>query len=266
MEPLGSVKERVALAMVEAAERHGRLRPGVTIVESSSGNTGIGLAMVAAAKGYRLLIVMSEKQSVERRKILVALGAEVVLTSAQGGSDGAWDEADRIAARDPTRFVRLCQYHDPANPEVHARTTAEEIWAQTGGRIDCFVAGLGTTGTIVGCGRRLKELQPRCRIIAVEPVPGHSQEGLRNIHVSRVPPIYDSSVIDETLMTDDASAIRLTRALARQEGIFAGVSSGSALDGAFRAAARLESGARVVVLLPDRGEKYLSTPIFDAPP
>lgn len=261
--PLGSVKERIALAMVEAAERDGRLAPGKTIVESSSGNTGIGLAMVAAVKGYKLLLTMSEKQSVERRKILRALGAEVVLTSAAGGSDEAWDKADEIAARDPARLVRLSQYHEPANPEAHARGTAEEIWAQTGGRVDAFVAGLGTTGTIVGCGRRLRELAPRCQVVAVEPEPGHKQEGLRNIHVSRVPSIWDPSVVDRTLTSRDADAFRLTRALAREEGIFYGVSSGSALDGALRVAAELPRG-NVVVVFPDRGEKYLSTPVFDA--
>lgn len=264
-EPLGSVKERVALAMVEAAEREGRLRPGMTIVESSSGNTGIGLAAVAAVKGYRLLVTMSAKQSVERRRILAALGAEVVLTSAEGGSDGAWDEADRIAESDPGRYCRLCQYHEAANPAAHARTTAEEVYAQAGGRVDCFVAGLGTTGTIVGCGRRLKELLPRCRVVAVEPVPGHRQEGLRNIHVSRVPTIYDPSVVDETIATSDEEAVRLTRDLARLEGIFAGVSSGSALAGAIRAAERLPGGSVVVVLFPDRGEKYLSTGVFADP-
>jgi cysteine synthase len=259
--PLGSVKERIALAMVDAAEKDGRLRPGATIVESSSGNTGIGLAMVAAVRGYRLLLTMSEKQSVERRRILRALGAEVVLTSAAGGSDEAWAKADEIAAKDPARFVRLSQYSEPANPEAHARGTAEEIWAQTGGAIAAFVAGLGTTGTIVGAGRRLRELDPRCRIVAVEPEPGHKQEGLRNIHVSRVPPIWDPAVVDETIVTRDADALRLTRALAREEGLFCGISSGSALDGALRTAARLARG-NVVVVFPDRGEKYLSTPVF----
>src|SRR5437773_1080658 len=144
--PLGSVKERIALAMVDAAERDGRLRSGATIVESSSGNTGIGLAMVAAVRGYKLVLTMSAKQSIERRKILRALGAEIVLTSVEGGSDEAWAKADEIAARDPARFVRISQYSEPANPEAHARGTAEEIWAQTGGRVEAFVAGLGTTG------------------------------------------------------------------------------------------------------------------------
>jgi cysteinyl-tRNA synthetase len=259
--PCGSVKERVALAMISAAERDGRLAPGKTIVESSSGNTGIGLAMVCAVKGYRLLLTMSAKQSVERRKMLQALGAEVVLTSAEGGSDEAWDRADEIAASDPERYVRLCQYHDRANPECHASGTAEEIWAQTGGRIAAFVAGLGTTGTIVGAGRRLKELAPGCLVVAVEPVPGHRQEGLRNIHVSRVPPIYDRSVVDRTVYTEDDEAFRLTRALARAEGLFCGISSGSALAGALRVAAELSSG-NVVVVFPDRGEKYLSTDVF----
>lgn len=261
--PLGSLKERIALAMIEAAERDGRLRPGKVVVESSSGNTGIGLAMVCAVKGYRLIVTMSAKQSVERRKILRALGAEVVLTSAEGGSDEAWARADEIAASDPGRHCRLSQYVEPSNPEVHHRTTAEEIWAQTGGRVDALVAGLGTTGTIVGAGRRLKELNPRCLVVAVEPQAGHKQEGLRNLETSRVPEIFDPSVIDRTVTTFDGDAERLTRALAREEGLFCGISSGSALEGAIEVAADLPAGANVAVVLPDRGDKYLSTPVFD---
>ena len=265
--PCGSVKERVALAMVEAAERDGRLRPGTgqTIVESSSGNTGIGLAMVCAVRGYELVLTMSAKQSIERRKMLRALGAKVVLTSVEGGSDEAWDKADEIAASDRGRHVRLCQYHERANPEAHARGTAEEIWAQTGGRVAAFVAGLGTTGTIVGAGRRLKELDPGCMIVAVEPQAGHKQEGLRNIHVSRVPSIYDPAPIDRTITSHDGDALRLTRALAREEGLFCGISSGSALAGALEVAAGLAAEGRrgnVVVVFPDRGEKYLSTFVF----
>lgn len=263
--PLGSVKERIALSMIEAAERDGRLRPGKVVVESSSGNTGIGLAMVCAVKGYKLLVTMSAKASVERRKMLRALGAELVLTSVEGGSDEAWDKADAIAASDPARYCRICQYHEPSNPEVHARTTAEEIWAQTGGRVDAFVVGLGTTGTIVGAGRRLKELNPRCLVVAVEPEAGHKQEGLRNLKVNRVPTIYDPGVVDRTLTSRDGDAYRLTRALAREEGLFCGVSSGSALDGALRVAADLAGAGApgaVVVIFPDRGDKYLSTPVF----
>lgn len=259
--PLGSVKERIAVAMIEAAERDGRLTPGKTVVESSSGNTGIGLAMVCAVKGYKLLITMSKKASVERRKILRALGAEVVLTSVEGGSDEAWDKADEIAASDPARYCRISQYHERANPEVHARTTAEEIWAQTGGHVDAFVVGLGTTGTICGAGRRLKELNPRCLVVAVEPQVGHKQEGLRNLKVNRVPSIFDPRVIDKTLTCMDADALRLTRALAREEGLFCGISSGSALDGAIRTASEMTRG-NVVVIFPDRGDKYLSMPVF----
>jgi cysteinyl-tRNA synthetase len=268
MNPCGSVKERVAASMVEAAERDGRLVPGKVVVESSSGNTGIGLAMVCAARGYGLLITMSAKQSVERRKMLAALGAEIVLTSAAGGSDEAWDRADEIAAKDPDRYVRLCQYHEPSNPAAHYRGTAEEVWRQTGGRVDALVCGLGTTGTIVGAGRRLKELAPGCLVVAVEPVPGHKQEGLRNIHVSRVPSIYDPSAIDRTIACEDADALRLTRALARDEGIFCGVSSGSALFGALEVAGSFAAAGRagvVVVVFPDRGEKYLSTGVFAEP-
>ncbi len=263
--PCGSVKERIALAMVDAAERDGRLKPGAgqVVVESSSGNTGIGLAMVCAVKGYGLLITMSKKQSVERRKMLRALGAEIVLTSVEGGSDGAWDKADEIAAGAPDRYVRLCQYHERANPEAHYRTTAEEVWRQTCGKVDAFVAGLGTTGTIVGAGRRLKELCPRCLVVAVEPVAGHKQEGLRNIHVSRVPSVYDAAAIDRTIESPDGPAFELTRRLAREEGILCGPSSGSALYGALAVAAEMPPGANVVVVFPDRGEKYLSTAVFE---
>jgi cysteine synthase len=260
--PLGSVKERIALSMIEAAEREGRLRAGQTVVESSSGNTGIGLAMVCAVKGYKLLITMSAKASIERRKMLRALGAELVITSAEGGSDGAWDRADEIAATDPERYFRLCQYHEPSNPEVHERTTAEEIWAQTGGRVDVYVVGLGTTGTICGGGRRLKQLNPRCRVVAVEPQAGHKQEGLRNLKVSRVPSIFDPGVIDETITVFDPEATALTRRLAREEGLFCGISSGSALAGALRVAEQRTAPGNIVVIFPDRGDKYLSTPVF----
>lgn len=258
--PCGSVKERIALAMVEGAERDGSLRPGMTLVESSSGNTGIGLAMVAAVKGYPCLVTMSKRVSVERRQMIRAFGATLVLVD--GGSDAAWDEADRIAAGDPAKYFRIHQYRSKYNAEVHYRTTGPEIWRQSGGRVDVLVATLGTTGTIVGVGRFLREKNPRVRIVSVEPTPVNEQQGIRNITVQRVPEIWDPSIVDERMISSDADAFRLARELATREGIFAGISSGSALWGAIEQARRLESGT-VVVVLPDRGEKYLSTKLFE---
>jgi cysteinyl-tRNA synthetase len=260
LNPLGSVKERIAAAMVEGLEREGKLRPGVTIVESSSGNTGIGLAMVCAVKGYRLLVTMSRNVSVERRAMLRALGAELVLVD--GGSDDAWDEADRIAAADPARTVRISQYDTPYNVAVHYQTTGPEIWEQSGGRVDVLVATLGTTGTIVGAGRYLRERNPKVRIVAVQPDrKDHAQQGIRTLRYQRVPPIWDPSAVDATLEVGDEEAFRLARALARQEGIFGGISCGTAMAGAIREAERLAEGT-IVTIFPDRGERYLSTPLY----
>ena len=256
--PMGSVKERIALEIVEAGERDGSLTKDKIILESSSGNTGIGLAMVGAARGYRVLITMSEKVSVERRQILEALGAEVVLTPASEGSDGAWDRADAIYEAHPSRYFRVAQYSNPSNPGVHYRATAQEIWSQTDGRVDVLVATLGTTGTIVGAGRRLKELKP------AEPVKRHAQQGLRNLKESRVPEIWDPSVVDETIEVGDADAFRVARELARNEGIFGGISSGTAVHAALEYARRNSAGT-IVAILPDRGEKYLSTALYTAP-
>jgi cysteine synthase len=258
--PMGSVKERIALAMVEGAEREGRLHPGLTLVESSSGNTGIGLAMVAAVKGYRVLITMSRKASVERRKILRSLGAELILVD--GGSDDAWDRADQIAASDPKKYFRIHQYQSEWNVRCHYETTGPEIWRQTGGRIDAFVATLGTTGTVVGAGRFLKERNPKCRIIAAQPdTKDHRQQGIRTLRYNRTPPIYDASIPDEVIEVRDEEAFHWAQELARREGIFAGISSGTALWAALQVAQKLERGV-MVVLFPDRGEKYLSTDLF----
>ena len=261
--PVGSVKERVALALIESAEATGQLTPDHTIVESSSGNTGIGLAMVCAVRGYRLLITMPQKVSIERRKILKALGASIIYTSDGGGSDEAWDIADEICRRDPEHYFRVRQYQDTCNPQMHYTTTAEEIWRQTGGCVDALVVGLGTTGTIIGAGKRLKELAPGIEVVAVEPEPGHRQQGLRNIHTSRCPEIYLPEVVDRTLVCHDPEAFALARELALKEGIFCGISSGSAMWGAMEVARTMESGT-VVTVFPDRGDKYLSTELFDA--
>lgn len=261
--PCGSAKERIALSMVEGAERDGTLRPGMTLVESSSGNTGIGLAMVGAVKGYSVRIVMPRKVSVERRSMLRALGAELVLVD--GGTDEAWDEADRIAAADPRTFFRIHQYTSRHNVEAHYRSTGPELWEQSGGRIDVLVATLGTCGTIVGAGRYLRERNPALRIVSVEPPEQHEQQGIRNLTASRVPAIFEPSLVDERSFVSDAEAFQAARDLARIEGIFAGISSGTAVVAAIREAKRLDRGV-VAVVLPDRGEKYLSTALYSPQP
>jgi S-sulfo-L-cysteine synthase (O-acetyl-L-serine-dependent) len=260
--PLGSVKERIALSMIEGAERDGLLTKEKVIVESSSGNTGIGLAMVGAVKGYKVLITMSERASVERMQMLKILGADVVLTSAAGGSDEAWDKADEIARNDPARYLRLNQYTNRYNPLVHYETTGEEIWRQTDGKVDVLVVGLGTTGTIMGAGRRLREYNPRLRIVAVEPQPKHQQQGLRNMETSRIPPILDWRLIDERLVVLDADALRTAQRLCQEEGLFGGISAGTAMYAAAEVAKRLNEGT-IVTVLPDRGEKYLTTDLFE---
>jgi len=259
MNPCGSVKERIAVAMLEGAERDGLLKPGMTLVESSSGNTGVGLAMAAAVRGYPCLITMARKVSVERRQYIRAFGAELVLVD--GGSDQAWDEADRIAASDPRKYFRIHQYRMKYNVDCHYRTTAPEIWEQTGGKLDVFVATLGTTGTVVGCSRYFRERNPRVRIVSVEPTPKNEQQGIRNLSVQRVPEIWDPASVDERMVSEDEPSFRLARELATKEGIFAGISSGSAMWAAIEQAKRLERGT-VVVVLPDGGSKYLSTPLF----
>lgn len=259
--PMGSVKERIALSMVEGAERDGRLTKDKIILEATSGNTGIGLAMVGVVKGYKVHITISRGVSKERRKILRALGAKVVLTPAEKGTDGAIDKADEIYQKNPAKYCRLNQYTDLYNIDVHYRTTGPEIWRQTGGKIDIFVVGLGTTGTIMGAGRYLREQNPALRIIAVEPQPGHHQEGLRNMTTARVPPIFDWSILDEKIVAYDEDAYEMTRQIALKEGIFAGISSGSALWAALQVAKQVEN-KEMVVIFPDRGDKYLSRKLF----
>lgn len=263
--PMGSVKERIAHRIVAEAERRGTLKPGMSLLESSSGNTGIGLAMVGAVKGYRVLITMAQKVSVERRQILRALGAEIVFTGPTGGSDDAWDLADQMERDNPGKFFRIGQYENPVNPLTHYEGTAEEVWQQTGGRIDWLVLTLGTCGTLVGMGRRLKEHNPALRIVAVEPQKKHAQQGIRNMEESRVPEIMDWSLVDERVVVDDEDAMRTTRELALQEGILGGISSGTALYAAIQVARRERRG-HIVTLFPDRGEKYLSTPLFPRGP
>ncbi len=259
--PCGSVKERIALSIVEGAERDGSLQPGMTLVESSSGNTGIGLAMVAAVKGYPCLITMAKKVSVERRKMIKAFGAELVLVD--GGSDDAWDRADAIAASDPKKYYRVHQYKSRYNADMHYRTTGPEVWNQSGGNVDVLVVTLGTCGTIMGLGKFLREKNPRLRIVSVEPPEKHEQQGIRNLTANRVPEIFDASIVDERMIVQDDAAFRTTKDLALKEGIFAGISSGTAVWASIEQAKKLAKGT-IVTLLPDRGEKYLSTPLFDA--
>lgn len=260
--PMGSVKERPALYIIEAAEKEGHLKKGMTILESSSGNTGIGLALIGAVKGYPVTIVMPQKVSIERRKILKALGAEILYTSEKGGSDEAWDIADRMHRENPGKFFYTMQYSNPNNTRSHYEGTANEIWNDLNGEIDAIVIGLGTCGTIVGIGRRIKELNPSVRVIAIEPQRSHTQQGLRNMEECRVPELMDWGVVDQKMIVSDADAYEYARRLAKEEGIFAGISCGSALAGAIETASKMEHG-NVVTLFPDRAEKYYSTPLFE---
>ena len=259
--PGGSVKDRIALYMIEEAERSGLLTSGKTILEATSGNTGIGLAMVAAIKGHPVLLAMSEGVSVERRKILAALGAEFLLTPADQGTDGAIERAYELAAAEPDRFFMPDQYNNPANVLAHYHTTAPEIWEQTQGRLTHFVAAMGTTGTLVGCSRRLHELNPEIRVIGVEPYLGHRIQGLKNLKEAYLPGIYDAGANDEKINIEDEAAYEMARRLAREEGLLVGMSAGAAMHVACEIAAGLDSGV-IVVMLPDGGERYLSTTLF----
>jgi cysteine synthase A len=266
--PGGSVKDRIAHAMIQAAEDAGLLRPGARIIEPTSGNTGIGLAMVAAAKGYRLTLTMPESMSLERRALLAAYGADLVLTPAVLGMKGAIAEAERLAAEHGWFMPQ--QFANPANPDIHLRTTAQEIWEDTAGEIDVLVCGVGTGGTITGVGRFLREKKPRVRVIAVEPAesavlsgeaPG--PHGIQGIGAGFVPEVLDTGLYDEVVQATVDQARDAARRLARTEGILAGVSAGAALHGACTVAARPKNAGRlVVVVLPDTGERYLSTPLF----
>lgn len=261
--PGGSVKDRIALSMVEGAEKEGLLTKEKTILESSSGNTGIGLAMVGAVKGYKVTITIPDNVSDERYKILRAFGAELALTPGELGSDGAWDKADELAERYPDKYVRLNQYTHKYNELAHYTTTGKEIWEQTQGKITHFIVGLGTTGTAMGVSRRLKENNPNITIVGVMPsAPKHNQTALRNFTKSREPPILDWSRIDEKFFTTDEQALNTARELALKEGIFIGISSGSVVFAALEKAKKIKKGI-IVTLLPDSGERYLSTNLFD---
>jgi cysteine synthase A len=268
--PAGSVKDRIGVAMIEAAEAEGRIEPGrTTVIESTSGNTGIALAFVCAAKGYRLVITMPQGMSRERAALLRLYGAEVIITESMGGMHEAVDEADRLARETPDSFVPQ-QFKNPANPEMHRRTTAEEIWADLGGDVDVFVAGAGTGGTITGVGEVLKERKPDVHVVAVEPASSPVLSGgkpgphrIDGIGPGFVPDVLNREVIDEIIPVVDEDAIETARALAMREGVCAGISAGAATWAAVEIAGRREyAGKRIVVVIPDSGERYVSTPFF----
>ncbi len=275
MNPLWSVKDRIACAMIDAAEREGRLTPETTVIEPTSGNTGIGLAYVCAARGYRLRVTMPESMSLERRRMLKALGAELVLTPAAEGMPGAVRHAEEITSSSEQFFMPQ-QFKNPANPEVHRRTTAEEIWADTEGQVDIIVCGVGTGGTVTGCGEALKAKNPAIKVVAVEPAnspvitqklagdpikPG--RHTIQGIGAGFIPEILNLDIIDEVVRVDDEDAIQTAREMAKREGLMCGISCGAAAWGALEVAKRPENaGKMVVVVLPDLGERYLSTRLF----
>ncbi len=268
--PGGSVKDRIGLSMIEDAEARGILRPGMTIIEPTSGNTGIALAWVAAIKGYRLILTMPEEMTPERRMLLSALGAIVILTDTAAGMKGAITKARELAEKIGTAFLPM-QFENPANPETHRKTTAVEIWNDTDGKVDIVVAGVGTGGTITGVAHELKTRKPSVRIIAVEPEKSAVLSGgcagthrIQGIGAGFIPQVLDTSVIDETLQVSDAAAFSMTKELLRREGIICGISSGAATHAALQIAGRAENKDQLtVVILPDTGERYLSTTLFE---
>jgi len=260
--PTGSIKDRIALKMIEQAEAEGVLTKDKIIIEATSGNTGIGLAMIGVVKGYKVQIVMSSQVSVERQKVIKAFGGEIILTAPELGTDGAIMKTKEILAAEPDKYFNPNQYSNEYNKITHYKTTAEEIWEQTEGRVTHFVSGIGTSGTLMGVGLGLKEKNPDIKIIEAQPVKGHYIQGLKSLAEAIVPEIYDINEIDESILIDTDEAYAMSRRIVHEEGIFVGMSSGAAMLAAVRKIEKLESGV-VVVILPDRGEKYLSTSLFE---
>lgn len=260
--PTGSIKDRIALRMIEDAEKSGRLRRGQTIIEPTSGNTGIGLAMIGVVKGYDVVIVMSDAVSVERRRIIKSYGANVILTPGEQGTDGAIRLARKMVAENPDKYFMPDQFANAANYQAHYERTALEIWEQTEGKVDYLVCALGTSGTIMGISRFMQALNPDIKVVCAQPVRGHYIQGLKNMEEAIVPAIYDPSRIDIQEMIESEEAIEMARQIILNEGIFAGMSSGAALLAATRVAARIPEG-NIVVVFPDRAEKYLSTMMFE---
>jgi cysteine synthase B len=259
--PTGSIKDRIALSMIEQAESEGTLKKGKTIIEPTSGNTGVALAMIGVVKGYEVEIVMSETVSVERIQMIKAFGGKVTLTEGKLGTDGAIQKARELASKYPDKYFMPDQFSNAYNKIAHYRTTGEEIWRDTNGKVDYFVSALGTSGTIMGVGQVLKEKNPQIKIVCAHPVKGHYIQGLKNMEEAIVPTIYDPSKIDITIMVETETAYEMARQIVKQEGIFIGMSSGAAMYAASETARQVTKGT-IVVIFPDRGEKYLSTKLF----
>jgi cysteine synthase B len=260
--PTGSIKDRIALKMIEQAEAEGSLVKGKTIIEPTSGNTGIGLAMIGVVKGYDVEIVMSKAVSVERVKMIKSFGVKVTLTDEKLGTDGAITKARELVKANPQKYFMPDQFSNKYNKIAHYKTTGEEIWKQTNGKIDYFVSALGTSGTIMGVGKALKENNPKIKIVCAHPVKGHYIQGLKNMEEAIVPSIYEPSEIDETIMVETEIAYEMSRQIIKKEGIFVGMSSGAAMYAAIEVAKKIKSGV-IVVIFPDRGEKYLTTNLFN---
>ena len=261
--PTGSIKDRIALKMIEQAEAEGSLVKGKTIIEPTSGNTGIGLAMIGVVRGYNVEIVMSSAVSVERIKMIESFGAKVTITDANLGTDGAITKARELVKENPQKYFMPDQFSNKYNKIAHYKTTGEEIWKQTNGRIDYFVSSIGTSGTIMGVGKALKENNPKIKIVCAHPVKGHYIQGLKNMEEAIVPSIYEPSEIDETIMVETEVAFEIARQIIKKEGIFVGMSSGAAMFAAIEIAKKIKSGV-IVVIFPDRGEKYLTTNLFQS--
>ena len=259
--PTGSIKDRIALKMIEQAENDGALTKSKIIIEPTSGNTGIGLAMIGAVKGYRVQIVMSSAVSVERQKMIKAFGGEIILTDAQLGTDGAIIKCRELIAQNPGAYFNPNQFSNEYNKLAHYSTTAQEIWDQTNGKVTHMVSSLGTSGTLMGVGMKLKSLNPEVKIIEAQPVKGHYIQGLKNMEEAIVPELYDAAEIDASIMIDTEEAYAAARRIVKEEGIFVGMSSGAAMLAACKTAESIDNGL-IVVIFPDRGEKYLSTDLF----